>query len=340
MSANEVVARLTDAMLEASVVGSFSSLGARLRPRLFDWSTLPDQHGRRIMVTGASSGIGRATALVLAGAGASLWVVGRDPERTEDTAHEARRAGANGAVPVVLDLTDAADVLGFTQRFTHDHERLDALVHAAGALSPVYTTTPDGTERTVATALLAPFRLTWQLSGALRRADRSDLVIVSSGGMYTERFDLAELEMGPDHYRGTTAYARAKRAQVVLAHEWARRWAGDGVASYACHPGWVDTPGLREGLPGFARLTPLLRTPAEGADTVAWLAAGAARSGDSKNPAVDGFFHDRRPRGEYHLPWTRRSPSDAMEDGRRLWDWCAERTGLAGTELPDPARAL
>ena len=109
----------------------------------------------------------------------------------------------------------------------------------------------------MATAVLAPFRLTWLLSPLLRRAGDANIVTLSSGGMYTQSFDLARLEMPPGEYRGTTAYARAKRAQVVLSHEWARRWGGDGVASYAAHPGWVDTPGLASGLPSFAKLGPV-----------------------------------------------------------------------------------
>jgi dehydrogenase/reductase SDR family protein 12 len=132
-------------------------------------------------------------------------------------------------------------------------------------------------------------------------------VTVSSGGMYTERFDLDRLERDPAaHYDGVRAYARAKRAQVVLAREWARRWSARGVASYAMHPGWVDT--------------------------AVWLAAGAARpsaaSGWPTSLSVEeGFWHDRRLRGEYYLPWTR--PRDGHEDeGRRLWDWCATRTEL------------
>ena len=99
----------------------------------------------------------------------------------------------------------------------------------------------DGTELTVATAVLAPYRLTWLLAPALQAPGDATIVTVSSGGMYSQRFDLDHLEMGPDTYRGTTAYARAKRAQVVLSHAWARRWGVDGVASYAMHPGWVDT---------------------------------------------------------------------------------------------------
>ena len=163
---------------------------------------------------------------------------------------------------------------------------------------------------------------------ALRAAGDATIVTVSSGGMYTQRFDLDHLVVGPDGYRGTTAYARAKRAQVVLSHEWARRWGGDGVASYAMHPGWVDTPGLHSGLPGFTRLGPLLRDPAQGADTAVWLAAGGAREpGDGGAPRLEGFFLDRRPRSEYHVPWTRTGVGSA-EEGARLWAWCAAATGV------------
>ena len=150
--------------------------------------------------------------------------------------------------------------------------------------------------------------------------------------MYTERFDLEHLVMSPGSYRGTTAYARVKRAQVVLSHEWARRWGADGVASYSAHPGWVDTPGLASGLPTFAKLGPLLRNPAEGADTVIWLAAGAARREDP--PSTEGFFHDRHLRGEYHLPWTARGASTS--DGPRLWEWCEAAHGRLHVGLARP----
>ena len=177
----------------------------------------------------------------------------------------------------MLDVNDADAVRTFAGLVASAHDHVDVVVHAAGALFPNYRRAPDGSELTVATAVLAPFRLTLLLAPLLRRSGAANIVTLSSGGMYTERFDLEDLEMSPESYRGTTAYARAKRAQVVLSHEWARRWGADGVASYASHPGWVDTPGLASGLPSFAKLGPLLRTPAEGADTVVWLAAGAAR---------------------------------------------------------------
>jgi NAD(P)-dependent dehydrogenase (short-subunit alcohol dehydrogenase family) len=229
-------------------------------------------------------------------------------------------------VPVVLDILDTGAVRAFATRVAASHERLHALVHAAGALFPTYRRAPMGGELTLATAVVAPFRLTSWLSPLLCRSGEANIVTVASGGMYTQPFDLEHLEMTRDAYRGTTAYARAKRAQVVLSHEWARRWRGDGVASYACHPGWVDTPGLASGLPTFAKLGPLLRPPTQGADTVVWLAAGGARSPDAAHPTTEGFFHDRHRRSEHHLPWTARG--SAPGDGSRLWEWCEARADI------------
>jgi dehydrogenase/reductase SDR family protein 12 len=326
---------VVDGALEATVVGSFSRLGYATRSRLEHWASPADLTGRVVVVTGASSGIGQAAALELARLGAMLWLVGRDTERIQATARRARDVGSGAPVePVELDIVDGDAVSAFATRLAARHERLHALVHAAGALFPTYRSAPTGEELTVATAVVAPFRLTWWLSPLLRRAGDATIVTLSSGGMYSQPFDLERLEMNPDAYRGITAYARAKRAQVVLSHEWAHRWGADGVASYASHPGWVDTPGLASGLPAFAKLGPLLRTPAEGADTVVWLAAGGARSPETARPTTEGFFHDRHRRGEYHLPWTARSAGP--DDGAKLWEWCKVHAGLQGVP-PNPA---
>ena len=189
--------------------------------------------------------------------------------------------------------------------------RVDALVHNAGAMFASRHESPDGTEMTVATHVLAPFRLTRMLHPELQHAGRAVIVAVSSGGMYLERFDLSRLEMPRAGYRGAVAYARAKRAQVVLAHEWARRWGSEGIAAHTVRPGWVDTPGLAEGLPGLARLRPILRTPAEGADTIVWVVAKAlhgsfpargllgttATSGESTTFRAPAPLPGHRPRG-------------------------------------------
>ncbi len=322
------LASMVDAALEASVVGSFTRVGFAVRSRLWGWGQPRDQRGRVAMVTGASSGIGAAVAVGLACLGGSVWLVGRDRQRLEAVAAQARAVARSvhadpGATieTVALDLVDPAAVAAFAAGFRARHGALHALVHAAGALSSDYRSAPDGTELTVATAVLAPFRLTLLLQAPMFRAGDAAIVTVSSGGMYLEPFDTDRLELGPAAYRGTVAYARAKRAQVVLSHEWARRWGSHGVASYAMHPGWVDTPGLASGLPSFARLGPLLRTPAQGADTAVWLAAGGARDAG----LTEGFFHDRALRSEHRLSRTGRSGAGATDPGTALWSWCATR---------------
>jgi dehydrogenase/reductase SDR family protein 12 len=149
---------------------------------------------------------------------------------------------------------------------------------------------------------------------------------MSSGGMYTQKLDVDALDASTGSFDGTTAYARAKRAQVVLNAEWARRNPDLGVGFHALHPGWVDTPGLRSSLPGFARrLRRWLRTPEQGADTALWL----AWTPDAPAPGGD-FWHDRRRRHVVALPGT----ATPQEEADRLWSLLEQR---AGTEdLADP----
>jgi NAD(P)-dependent dehydrogenase (short-subunit alcohol dehydrogenase family) len=161
--------------------------------------------------------------------------------------------------------------------------------------------------------VLGPALLTEALLPLLERsADlRSDppaparVILVSSGGMYTQRLDVhdPESERG---YRGSVAYAKAKRAQVVLAGCWGARWHDRGVVVHAMHPGWAATPGVHASLPTFERVMgPVLRSADEGADTIVWLVA-------SPEPArsTGRFWHDRRTRSAYHLPGTRESAED------------------------------
>ncbi len=290
-----------------------------------------------VVVTGATSGIGLAAAKQLAGLGATLHLVGRDPDRAERARVAVESAGPG---PVQVDLvdmsdTDAVAALGSVLSERYDH--IDALIHNAGALTRSFQTTPAGVELTVATHVLGPYVLTAVVAPMLWRRPPATVVTVSSGGMYTKRFDLDRLETGPSGYDGVAAYARAKRAQVVLADAWAGRFGTAGVCSFAMHPGWVDTPGLRAGLPRFRMLLrPILRTPAAGADTAVWLAAGgpAAEARALGVPApTSGFFHDRRARSEQRFPVLRPTHRG---DGEALLAWCAERTGVA---TPTPAMA-
>ena len=330
------VARAVDALLEASVVGSFSRIGLSVRSRLLPEFTRDDRPpftGRVAIVTGATSGIGRAAATELARLGGIVHFLARDPARAAQAQRQIAAAAAGSQVTWGLgDLDDLDSVRAFVRRFRATHGRLDVLIHSAGAINQDYRTNDAGLELTVASQVIAPFLLTQLLLPPLRAAALplgaatlplgaatlpvtapSRVIVVSSGGMYSRRLDPGTLQMPASGYNGVTAYARVKRAQVALSREWARRLAGTGIAFHAMHPGWADTPGLAAGLPGFHRFSrPILRSPEQGADTVVWLAtADAGRLGSGQ------FWHDRRPRSEYLLPWTRESsPAVAAQ----LWD--------------------
>jgi NAD(P)-dependent dehydrogenase (short-subunit alcohol dehydrogenase family) len=141
--------------------------------------------------------------------------------------------------------------------------------------------------------------------------------------MYTQALPLDDLSFERGTYSGPRAYARAKRAQVALVREWARRLRGRGVVANAMHPGWADTPGLAASLPGFANLIGgQLRSAAEGVDTMLWLAAAP-----EARATTGRLFLDRRVRPFDRIPSTRLS----ADDRRALWDQV-----LALTGEPDP----
>ena len=320
-------AKLVDGLLEVSVAGSFTRIGYHARRRLFDWQPIQslDLDGKVAVVTGATSGLGRATAESLARLGGEVCIVGRDPERTERARTEISAVSGSAVGADVADLSSLAETAAFAGRFAARHDRLDVLVLNAGALTHAYTVTDEGTELTLATHVLSQFLLLRSLRPLLEAAAPSRVILVASGGMYTEPLDVDALDPDPAAYDGTKAYARCKRAQVVLAEEWTRHLRGTAVTVNAMHPGWADTPGLRSALPGFSRVVgPLLRSPEEGADTIVWLAAGPDAA-----DASGLFFLDRRPRAKHRLRRTRR-PDEARE-AMRLWRLCTERTAPFAT---------
>jgi dehydrogenase/reductase SDR family member 12 len=322
-----------DATLDALIVPGFSRIGLAVRTALlpeFTEGDSPRLDGKTVIITGATSGIGYAAATALARRSAAVHFLARDQGRAERARHS--MVAACGAASIsygIADLEDLNSVRAFAQHFHATHDRLDVLIHNAGAIHPEFRTDQNGTELTVAGQVAAPFLLTRLLMPALLAAAPSRVITVSSGGMYSQRLDPATLQLPASRYHGVTAYARAKRAQVALSREWAARLAGTGIAFHAMHPGWVDTPGIATALPQFRRLTrPLLLSPEQGADTIVWLATTPPeRLGSGR------FWHDRRPRPEHLLPWTRdKDPAAA----RKLWDHLATLTASPGrVSTPD-----
>jgi hypothetical protein len=184
-----------DAALEACVVPGFSRIGLAVRSRLLPEYTAdghPGLDGRTILITGATSGIGYAAAVALARRGAAVHFLARDRGRAE----RARRgiATASGSTSISYGLADLEDldaVRVFARQFCATHDRLDVLIHNAGAIHPGFRTDTAGTELTIVGQVVAPFLLTRMLMPALLAAAPSRVIAVSSGGMYTQRLDPA-----------------------------------------------------------------------------------------------------------------------------------------------------
>ncbi|MGW4122462.1 SDR family NAD(P)-dependent oxidoreductase [Nocardia sp. NPDC004711] len=308
-----------DDALDRTVVLGYGRTGFRLRHR--SWSPLPPDalRGRTAVVTGANSGIGKAIAAGLTGLGAAVTLLVRDESRGAAAAAQIAAVTA-GVAPEVerCDVSDLADIRRFATGFAQRTERLDVLVHNAGVLPAARGESPQGHEICLATHVLGPLLLTEQLAPAMTRAASGRVILVSSGGMYTQALPNSDFEYRTGEYHGAIAYARTKRMQVALTPILSDHYATAGISVHCMHPGWVDTPGVATALPRFRALTrPLLRTPAQGADTAVWLAATDVVSGR--------FWHDRRARPEHYLHRTTESAAAA----ERVWQYCAAAAGLS-----------
>lgn len=320
-------AGLVDRVLELPIVPSFTRIGSAVRSRVEGWNSLDDYNldGKVMALTGATSGLGLAAAEQLARCGATLVLVGRTAQKNQQVVDRLVAATGNTRLSqVAADMGDLDQVRELAAAVLARHDRLDALLHNAGALSSDRTESPQGVESTVASQVVGPFLLTSLLLDRLKASAPSRVVTMASGGLYAAQLEVDSLQMAADSYKGTEQYARAKRAQVTLNEMWAERTDTNGVHFHAMHPGWADTPGVAEALPTFGRmLGPLLRTPAEGADTLVWLAA------DDEALASSGrFWLDRRTRSIHKIGTTRASDNPARR--AELWSWVAATAGSEG----------
>ena len=317
---------LIDDLLEITVVGSFSSIGYRARRALFDWAPVAGDalEGRTALITGPTSGLGRQAAGDLAAAGARVVLVGRNEVRLAGVRDELVAHHAEDRFPVVVaDMGSLESVRAAVGTILATEPRLDVVIDNAGAIYPERQVGPDGIEAMLATLVIGPFALIGGLLPLLARTPGSRVIAVTSGGQYAQALDFDDLQ-NAEPYDGTRAYARAKRAQVSLIREWSRRLGGTGPRFDSMHPGWAATPGLAESLPSFYdTMGPILRTAAEGTDTLVWLAAGGGL-----DVRAGSLWLDRRPRPFDRVPMTRLS----LEQRRRLWSAIVELSGL-----PDPA---
>ena len=278
--------------------------------------------GKVALVTGGTSGIGKATATALAAMGADVVVVGRDRGRGEGAAEEIR-AQTGGRVDLALaDLSSQAEVRSLAEEFKRRYDRLDVLVNNAGLVQSTRTETPDGLESTFAINHLAPFLLTNLLLDTLKESAPSRVVTVSSEAERWGNIDFDDLQ-SKKRYRGFPVYGMTKLANIMFTYELAGRLEGTGVTATCMHPGAVNTRfGTNNTGPMtilFRLFKPFMRSPEQGADTVIWLAS---------SPDVEGvsgrYYADRKPM----------EPKKIANDPaarRRLWEESERLTGLKVT---------
>ena len=281
---------VVDAALDRSVVLGYTRIGSALRRNWWPADPEPDAMlGKRVLVTGATSGIGEAMAGSFARLGAAVHVLGRNPDKLRRAANHLRVE--HPTVEVVEELCDVGDlhaVRAWATDFAARVPELHGLVHNAGTMTDTRGETAQGHELQLAAHVLGPHLMTELLLDPLAAASSASVVFMSSGGMYGSGLP-TDLEYTQGDYNGVQAYARTKRMQVVLADAWADRLARTGIRVESMHPGWVETAGFADSLPAFNKLMgPLLRDAENGADTAVWLVATRPDSTGSEH-----FWHDR-----------------------------------------------
>jgi NAD(P)-dependent dehydrogenase (short-subunit alcohol dehydrogenase family) len=275
--------------------------------------------GRTVLVTGATGGIGRATAVGLAALGARVAIVGRDEARTRAAARDIRAAGGQ-VDPFVADLSSQAEVRRLAREVIEQLPALDVLVNNVGGYWHHRHVTVDGLEHTFALNHLAPFLLTNLLLGQLAQRPRARVVTVASNAQRLGRIDFADLQ-GERSYSGGRAYNQSKLANVLFTHELARRLRAGDVTANALHPGLVSTsfggadPALLQRL-----LVPFLRP---------FMASAERGAATSIRLASAADLADRT--GLYVTPRGPRRSSKASYDragAAQLWSVSARLTGL------------
>jgi NAD(P)-dependent dehydrogenase (short-subunit alcohol dehydrogenase family) len=280
-----------------------------------------DMDGRTCMITGATSGIGRETAIALARMGATLVLVCRDARRGEETLGEiAARTGSRDASVMLADLSSQAAVRRVAAEFLATGRPLHVLINNAGIVSLKRRLTADGIEEVFAVNHLAYFLLTNLLLSRLKESAPARIVNVASDAHRYGAIDFEDLQ-GEKSYRTMRIYGRSKLANILFTTELARRLEGTGVTVNCLHPGAVATR-LGHNNGAFARvltrlLAPFFRSPESGAATSIHLAS---------SPAVEGLT------GKYFVDCREARPSAAARDrttAERLWKVSVELTGLA-----------
>jgi NAD(P)-dependent dehydrogenase (short-subunit alcohol dehydrogenase family) len=277
-------------------------------------------NGKLCVITGANSGVGKATALGLARMGATIVLACRNEERGETARQDIVEESGNPSVSLaLLDLANFDSVRSFANSLPHKFSRLDVLVNNAGIYTSKRIVTANGFESTFQVNHLGHFLLTNLLLEQLKASSPSRIVNVSSEAHWTGHINFSDLQ-GERRYHGWSAYSQSKLANILFTYELARRLTGTGITVNCVHPGTVRTNFARHnggvvGL-GVRVLAPFMLSPEEGAKTVIMLASA---------PEVECVT------GKYFASESETSSSNESYEpavAKCLWDVSTELTGL------------
>jgi NAD(P)-dependent dehydrogenase (short-subunit alcohol dehydrogenase family) len=278
-----------------------------------------DMVGRICVVTGATRGIGKATADGLAQLGATVVLVAR---RVEDGEKVSQEIAARASVPpsvVTADLSEQRSIRRAAQELVERYPHIHVLINNAGVIPRQHEVTVDGFERQLAVNHLAYFLLTNLLLPQLVAGAPSRIINVSSGAHAHATIDFDDLQ-AERQYDPKQVYSRTKLANILFTYELSRRLRGTGVTANCLNPGVVDT-GMLADYMGVARTGDAVSrtfgaTPKEGAETSIFLASSPQLEGVSGK-----YFERKRPI---------RSSRQSYDEGtaRRLWEVSERLTGL------------
>ena len=297
-------------VLDASIFYSFDRSGFNRHKQFFNSrDTDIDCTGKTYVITGANSGLGKATAMEIAKRKGNVYLLCRNEKKANSAKEEIVDETANPNVHIVL--IDLSDLQSVTTACNHlQHLPIDALINNAGVLPDERWASKQGHEGTFATNVLGSHLLTKKLYPALESRSQSKIIWVSSGGMYSTKLHLNQLIDPKEPFDGVKAYAQTKRAQVILNRMWSQY---GSVSTYCMHPGWAATPGVQTSLPKFQKMMQgRLRTSQQGADTIVWLAISPSIT----NCKSGTFWFDRRTVSEHFFPWT----SNSADEEQALWN--------------------
>ena len=277
-----------------------------------------DMKGKVVLVTGATSGIGKETALGLAKLGATIVFTTRDDWRGETSRQDiVRLSGSQNVEPFFCDLASFESIRSFAAAFRAKHDRLDVLINNAGIWEKKRSESHDGIELTFAVNVLAPFLLTNLLLDVIGKSAPARIINVSSGLHTGGTVNFDDLECKQGKFDGSAAYTQSKVAIMLFTIELAKRLEGKRVTVNSLAPGWVAT-NLSRNSGVFSRfmMNMMAEKPAKGALTSIY----AASSPELEN-VTGKYFKDSKV--------AESSPeSNDMEKAGRLWEICAKYTGL------------